>query len=107
MTTPPTGTTALLLTDIEGSTRLWEAHPDAMRAGVTRHKDLVRAAIEFNAGHVFKTGGDSFCAVFATAPYTMAAALDIQRAISNNGWGEVGGTWAGVGHRARGGLDGC
>jgi hypothetical protein len=28
---PPSGTVTLLFADIEGSTRLWEAHPEAMR----------------------------------------------------------------------------
>ena len=29
-----------LLTDIEGSTRLWEADPDAMRKALARHDAL-------------------------------------------------------------------
>ena len=36
----PSGTVTLLFTDIEGSTRLWEAHPDAMREALARHDDL-------------------------------------------------------------------
>ena len=30
----PTGTVTFLFTDLEGSTRLWEEHPDDMQAGV-------------------------------------------------------------------------
>ena len=33
----PGGTVTFLLTDIEGSTRLWEQHPEAMRAAVEEH----------------------------------------------------------------------
>ena len=32
----PTGTVTLLLADVEGSTRLWETQPDAMKAAVAR-----------------------------------------------------------------------
>ena len=33
----PTGTITFLFTDIEGSTRLWEEHPEAMRAALACH----------------------------------------------------------------------
>ncbi len=61
----PTGTVTFLFTDIEGSTRLWEEHPDAMRTALIQHDDLLRACIGSHGGHVFKTVGDAFCAVFA------------------------------------------
>src|SRR3954452_20410647 len=61
----PTGTVTFLFTDIEGSTRLWEEHRDAMRAALIQHDDLLRACIESHGGTVFKTVGDAFCAVFA------------------------------------------
>ena len=32
-----------LFTDIEGSTRLWEEHPEAMRRVLAQHDDLLRA----------------------------------------------------------------
>ena len=34
---PPSGTVTFLLTDLEGSTRMWEQDPDAMKAAMTRH----------------------------------------------------------------------
>jgi class 3 adenylate cyclase len=52
-----------LFTDIEGSTRLWEEHPDAMRAALLQHDDLLRACIESHGGQVFKTVGSSSSAV--------------------------------------------
>ena len=33
ITRTPTGTVTFLFTDIEGSTPLWDSHPDAMGAG--------------------------------------------------------------------------
>src|SRR5437867_4092582 len=77
----PTGTVTVLFTDIEGSTRVWEEQPDAMRLALPRHDALLRAAIETNKGHVFKTVGDAFCAVFSTAPEALDAALALQQSL--------------------------
>jgi class 3 adenylate cyclase len=48
---------AFLFTDIEGSTRYWEAAPQAMRTALARHDQLMRAAIAQAGGQVFKTVG--------------------------------------------------
>lgn len=71
----PFGTVTFFFTDIEGSTRLWEQHPDAMRLALARHDSLLRAAIETYGGSVFKTIGDAFCAAFPTATQALDAAL--------------------------------
>src|ERR1700704_1223791 len=84
----PTGTVTLLFTDIEGSTRLWEAHAAAMRTALARHDALLRHCINDHDGHVFKTGGDAFCAAFHTASDALAAALDAQRARHRERWPE-------------------
>jgi len=42
----PTGTVTFLFTDLAGSTRLWEEHPEAMRDALARHDEIVRSAIE-------------------------------------------------------------
>ena len=85
----PTGTVTFLFTDIEGSTRRWEQHPEAMTTALARHDALLRAAIEAHGGYVFKTVGDAFCAAFSTAPDALAAALDAQRAVVAEAWGPV------------------
>ena len=85
----PTGTVTLLFTDIEGSTRLWEAHAEAMRAALARHDSLLRHCIDDHKGHVFKTGGDAFCAAFHTAADALAAALEAQRALHREPWPEA------------------
>jgi class 3 adenylate cyclase len=60
----PGGTITFLFTDIEGSTCLWEEHPDAMRRALARHNDLVECAIVDAGGYEFKRVGDAFCAAF-------------------------------------------
>jgi len=58
------GTVTFLLTDVEASTALWEEAPQAMRTALARHDALLRAAIVEHHGHVVKTTGDGFHALF-------------------------------------------
>jgi class 3 adenylate cyclase len=39
-------TVTFLFRDIEGSTRLWEERPDAMRVALGLHDELVRDSVE-------------------------------------------------------------
>jgi class 3 adenylate cyclase len=61
----PSGTVTFLFTDIEGSTRLWEQHPEAMRAGLARHEACLRRAVLVSSGRVVKSTGDGLLAVFS------------------------------------------
>ena len=88
MASPPTGTLTFLFTDIEGSTKLWEHNAQAMEVALARHDELLRRAIEEHGGYVFKTVGDAFCAAFLTAPDALEAALDAQRLLLKERWGE-------------------
>jgi predicted ATPase/class 3 adenylate cyclase len=78
----PAGTVTFLFTDIEGSTRLWEENPEAMRVALARHDELLREAIESQGGHVFKTVGDAFCAAFQHASNAVEAAARAQTELS-------------------------
>ena len=82
----PSGTVTFLFTEIEGSTRVWEESPQAMRPALAHHDALQRAPIETSGGHVFKTLSDAFCAVFATAPGARAASLGARRALCGEAW---------------------
>lgn len=75
----PTGTVTFLFTDIEGSTRLWEEHPGAMKPMLAKHDSILKEAVESNNGQIVKTTGDGIHAVFATAVESVNAALDAQR----------------------------
>jgi predicted ATPase/class 3 adenylate cyclase len=79
----PSGTVTFLFTDIEGSTRLWEQHPDEMKTALASHDMIVRNVIEAHGGYVFATGGDGFAAAFATAQDAIDSALDAQRQIGD------------------------
>jgi len=63
----PAGMLTFCFTDIEGSTQLWEQHPQAMPAALVRHDAILRHIVAGHGGVVFKTVGDSVHAVFARA----------------------------------------
>ena len=90
MASLPTGTVTFLFTDIEGSTRLWQQHPEPMKNALVRHHSLLQQAIESAGGYVFQIVGDAFCAAFHTASEGVAAALAAQRALTAEPWGETG-----------------
>ncbi|MBI3973649.1 MAG: adenylate/guanylate cyclase domain-containing protein [Chloroflexi bacterium] len=85
----PTGTVTFLFTDVEGSTRLLNAHPDAYRRAIQRHHDLLAEAIAVNHGVVFETVGDGVYAAFARPSDAVAAALWGQLALQTEDWGET------------------
>jgi predicted ATPase/class 3 adenylate cyclase len=82
----PSGTVTLLFTDIEGSTRLWENHPEAMAIALRRHDELMRSTIQSAGGFVFKTVGDAFCAAFALATDAVEAARNAQWSLQLEPW---------------------
>jgi predicted ATPase/class 3 adenylate cyclase/DNA-binding CsgD family transcriptional regulator len=79
-------TVTLVFTDIEGSIRLWEADREAMAEASARHNRIVREQIEVSGGHVFKTVGEAFRAVFADPSAALASAVAIQRAAGAEPW---------------------
>jgi predicted ATPase/class 3 adenylate cyclase/Tfp pilus assembly protein PilF len=91
--TLPSGTVTFLFTDIEGSTRLWEQHPDVMAAALARHDAILVAAVVNHGGTVFKTVGDGIHAAFARVADALAAALAAQRALAALTWGVTGPLW--------------
>ena len=88
-TPPPTGTVTFLFTDIEGSTRLWEEHPKGMRTALALHDRLLRDTIAGGGGYVFATGGDGFAAAFQRAGDALVVAVEAQRDLAAQDWGDV------------------
>jgi class 3 adenylate cyclase len=68
-----------LFTDVEGSTRRWEADADGMRAALAAHDEVLGRAIETHGGWLFKHTGDGVCAAFASPRSAVDAAVGAQR----------------------------
>jgi predicted ATPase/class 3 adenylate cyclase len=75
----PSGVVTFLFTDVEGSTRRWEADADGMRVALATHDEVLRGAIEAHGGWVFKHTGDGVCAAFALPRSGLDAAVAAQR----------------------------
>lgn len=82
----PSGTVTFLFTDIEGSTKLAQEHPDTMPSLFARHNQILIESIEARNGFVFQIVGDSFAASFHSAGDALHAALDAQRALHREDW---------------------
>lgn len=77
----PSGVVTFLFTDVEGSTRRWEADADEMRAALVAHDKVLRSAVEAHGGFVFKHTGDGICAAFSSPKSAVDAAVAAQRAL--------------------------
>jgi predicted ATPase/class 3 adenylate cyclase len=84
----PAGTVTFLLTDIEGSTRLWETVPKAMEVALEQHDRLLAGVIGGHGGVVVTSRGegDSFFAVFPSAVAAAEAAGACQLALHGEAW---------------------
>jgi hypothetical protein len=67
-----------LFTDIEGSTRRWEADADPMQMALVTHNQVLRDAVDANDGRVFNYSGAGMCAVFTSPRSAVDAAVEAQ-----------------------------
>jgi class 3 adenylate cyclase len=87
----PVGTATFMLTDVEGSTRVQEATPEAMAAAVVRHDELLDEATSRHGGvRRLQNEDKAVVAVFTRASDAVAAALDVQRGFHAEGWPDGG-----------------
>ena len=79
----PSGVVTFLLTDVAGSTRLWESDRVAASAAITRHREIIHAAVATHRGFqpLEQGEGDSTVSAFALASDAVRAALAIQRGL--------------------------
>ena len=83
----PIGHVALLLTDIEGSTRLLHRlGAEGYGRAQAEHRDLLRAAFRDHGGVEVDTQGDAFFYVFPTAASGLEGAVAGTRALARHPW---------------------
>src|ERR1700686_1676251 len=77
----PSGAVTFLFTDVEGSTRRWEADADGMQVALAAHDQVLRGVIQAHGGWLFKHTGDGVCAAFASPRSAVDAAVAAPRAL--------------------------
>ena len=87
---PPTGVVTFCLTDIEGSTALWQAHPNGMAEALTRHGALISETVHATGGFLVRAQaeGDSSLSVFEKASDAARCALQLQQRLAAEQWPE-------------------
>ncbi len=78
-----------LFTDIEGSTKKWEEHPELMKKCLIRHDAIIAENVESHGGKVIKHTGDGFFVVFDDGQ-PIECALNVQKRLAKENWGELG-----------------
>ena len=84
----PTHMPVFLLTDIEGSTRLWDQHHQAMLPALFTHNQILDENIGHYGGRILELRGDGVKAVFEDGD-PLACMIAIQRDLSQTDWGEI------------------
>ena len=84
----PSGTITYLFTDVEGSTPLWQQHPNEMKSVMARHDSLIMSTVEANGGTVVRPRGegDSIFAVFRRASDAVEASCQAQQLLLQETW---------------------
>ncbi len=84
----PTGVVTFCMSDIEGSTAMWDAEPTAMAEALVRHDELIADCVAAHGGRLIGSmgEGDSTVSAFHSAPDAVAATLDATRALAAESW---------------------
>src|SRR6516225_6453099 len=84
----PTGVLTFCLSDIEGSTAMWDSEPAAMAEALVRHDELIADCMAAHGGRLLQSmgEGDSTVSVFESAPPALEAALAAARALAAESW---------------------
>lgn len=101
---PDDGPVAIVLTDVEGSTNLWETNPEAMKEALSLHDSIIRKLREENHGYEIDTEGDAFFLAFSEPSDALAFAIKLQVALNEAPWSKeiLATRWAGDDGERRG-----
>ncbi|MCI0394642.1 MAG: tetratricopeptide repeat protein [Chloroflexi bacterium] len=78
-----------LFTDIEGSTGLWEKHPQAMPGVLRRHDAILLEELERHGGRLIDHMGDGIYAVF-DGGRPLQCVIEIQKRLGREPWAGIG-----------------
>ena len=82
----PVGAVTLVFTDVEGSTPLWESHPDDMRVALQTHDQIMRETLARHQGYEMRTEGDAFKAAFSDPAAAISWCMEVQQALHSAQW---------------------
>jgi class 3 adenylate cyclase len=85
----PSGTITFLFTDIEGNLQMWERDHEWMQIASARQEVIIRQVVAEHGGYAYKMVGGSFQVAFETAPAALETALEAQRKLDVEPWGET------------------
>ena len=85
---PPDRHVALVFTDVQGSTSLWEANSNAMNEAIALHDQIMRKYIAKHYGYEVTTEGDAFHIAFHDGIDAVCFALEAQMALHDAEWSD-------------------
>ena len=85
---PPENAAAVVFTDVQGSTCLWETNSGAMQDALALHDRILRKCIADHHGYEVNTEGDSFHVVFHDSVDAVAFALQAQVELHDAPWSD-------------------
>ncbi|KAJ1977473.1 cysteinyl-tRNA synthetase, partial [Dimargaris verticillata] len=83
---PPTGSVALVFTDIKNSTFMWETIPIAMRSAIRVHNGIMRRLLRTIGGYEVKTEGDAFMVSFPSVASAIHWCVAVQLHLLKADW---------------------
>ena len=82
----PRGEMALVVTDVQGSTLLWESKPAAMKIAISVHNICIRRVLDIFSGFEVKATGNAFMVAFHNVLDAAQFCLTVQAEMLNATW---------------------